>query len=75
MKEIKFDRIGIVAGRGIYPLLSAAAAKRQGVNHLTIAAVHGDADPSLTNLADQLEWIYPGQLEKAIKLFINQHWK
>ena len=73
MEKIEFDKIGIVAGRGIYPLLSAAAAKRHGVNHLTIAAVRGDADPSLINLADQLEWIYPGQLEKAIKFFKKQN--
>ena len=69
MQNISADSIGIVAGRGIYPLLSAEEAKRHGVSQLTVAAVKGDADPSLANLADRIEWIYAGQLSKVIRLF------
>ena len=69
MQDNGFSKIGIVAGRGIYPILSAEAAKRNGVTQLIIAAVRGDADPSLATLADQLVWIYAGQLDKTIRLF------
>ena len=75
MQGAKVDSIGIVAGRGIYPFLLAEAAKRHGINRLTIAAVRGDADPSLVNLASHLEWIYAGQLDKAIKLFKSHNVK
>ena len=63
------EKIGIIAGRGLYPLLTARAAKRNGIKHLTIAAIRGDADPALSQVANNLEWLYPGQIEKAIRLF------
>ena len=73
MFKIDVDNIGIVAGRGIYPFLLADAAKKHGINNLTIAAVQGDADPSLANLANRLEWVYAGQLDKTIKLFKSEN--
>ncbi|MFT5127584.1 MAG: DUF1009 family protein [Rhodothermales bacterium] len=66
-----FKRIGLVAGRGVYPLLFCEAAKRAGVRHLTVAGVTDDADPVLADYADHFEWVHAGQLGKTIKLFLK----
>ncbi len=62
------EKIGLIAGKGQFPLLFAEAARRQGLE--VVAMAHrGETDPALESLVHQCEWIYVGQLGKLIKAF------
>ncbi len=63
------QKIGVLAGRGIYPFLTVKLAKKHGVSEIAVVAIKGDADPELSTFADHFDWVYAGQLNKAIKLF------
>jgi DUF1009 family protein len=60
-------RIGLIAGRGRYPMMFCEAARRQGVEHLAVVGMHEETDPAIEALCDSLDWVYVGQLNKAIK--------
>jgi len=62
------ENIGLIAGKGQFPLLFAQAARQQGL--AVIAVAHqGETDPSLTDLVAELHWIHVGQLGKIIGIF------
>jgi DUF1009 family protein len=62
------ENIGLIAGKGQFPLLFAQAARQQGV--AVIAVAHrGETDPALESLVHELHWIYVGQLGKIIRIF------
>jgi DUF1009 family protein len=62
------ESIGLIAGKGQFPLLFARAARRHGVG--VVAAAHrGETDPALEDLVQELHWVYVGQLGKIIRLF------
>jgi UDP-2,3-diacylglucosamine hydrolase len=62
------ESIGLIAGKGQFPLLFAQAARRQGVE--VVAAAHrGETDPALAALVQELHWVYVGQLGKIIRIF------
>ncbi len=62
------EKIGLIAGKGQFPLLFAQAARNQGF--LVIAVAHrGETDPGLESLVDRLHWVYVGQLGKIIRIF------
>lgn len=67
--------IGLVAGRGVYPRLLAEAAKAAGVEQLAIAGVVSDADAALEEIADSIEWVHAGQLNRTIKYFRREQIK
>jgi len=62
------EKIGLIAGKGQFPLLFAEAARRQGLEVVAVAH-RGETDPALESLVHQCEWIYVGQLGKLIKAF------
>jgi UDP-2,3-diacylglucosamine hydrolase len=62
------ENIGLIAGKGQFPLLFAQAARQQGA--AVIAVAHrGETDPALADLVAELHWIYVGQLGKIIRIF------
>ncbi len=62
------ENIGLIAGKGKFPLLFAQAARSQGVE--VVAAAHrGETDPALAALVKELHWVYVGQLGKIIRIF------
>jgi DUF1009 family protein len=62
------ENIGLIAGKGQFPLLFAQAARSHGVE--VIAAAHrGETDPALASLVQELHWVYVGQLGKIIRIF------
>jgi len=62
------ENIGLIAGKGQFPLLFAQAARSHGVE--VIAAAHrGETDPALGDLVQELHWVYVGQLGKIIRIF------
>ncbi len=62
------ENIGLIAGKGQFPLLFAQAARQQGA--AVIAVAHrGETDPALESLVAELHWIHVGQLSKIIRIF------
>ncbi|MGA8141664.1 MAG: UDP-2,3-diacylglucosamine diphosphatase LpxI, partial [Desulfobaccales bacterium] len=60
--------IGLIAGKGQFPLLFAQAARARGAS--IIAAAHrGETNPALAELVQEFHWVYVGQLGKIIHIF------
>lgn len=66
------EKIGLIAGNGIFPLEFARAAKRKGLSVVAVAH-EGETLPELEQLVDTIFWIKVGQLGKLIKTFKDQH--
>ena len=62
------ENIGLIAGKGQFPLLFAQAARRQGVEIVAVAH-RGETDPALASLVQEFHWVYVGQLGKIIRIF------
>lgn len=62
------EKIGLIAGKGQFPLLFAQAARRHGLEVVAVAH-QGETDPALEALAHQIQWIFVGQLGKLISAF------
>jgi DUF1009 family protein len=62
------EKIGLIAGKGQFPLLFAEAARRRGLEVVAVAH-RGETDPSLETLTHQCSWIYVGQVGKLIRAF------
>jgi len=65
------ENIGLIAGKGQFPLLFAQAAKNQGFQVIAVAH-RGETDPGLAALVHRLHWIYVGQLGKIIRIFKSE---
>jgi DUF1009 family protein len=61
-------KIGLIAGKGKFPLLFAQAARRRGLEVVAVAH-RGETDPALEPLSHQCQWISVGQLGKLIRAF------
>jgi DUF1009 family protein len=61
-------RIGLLAAWGRYPLLVAEALRRQSY-HVSCLGVVDLADPELSSICDDFQWIGWGKLGGAIKFF------
>ena len=62
MTESGTNHLCLIAGKGVYPLLLAESARRQGVNKLDVIAFRKETDPSIADLADNTHWIHVGDL-------------
>jgi DUF1009 family protein len=61
-------KLGLIAGNGKFPLMFAEEAKRAG--YTVIAVAHrGETDEAIAQAADQVTWVYVGQLGKIIRAF------
>ncbi len=60
------SKLAIIAGSGSYPLAMANAARAAGVGKLVAAAFHGETDPALAALLDEIAWMRVGQLGKML---------
>lgn len=61
-------KLGLIAGNGKFPLLFAAEARREG--YRVVAAAHrGETDEAIERAADEVTWVYVGQLGKIIAAF------
>lgn len=63
------EKLGIIAGRGVYPLLLAESAKQQGVRHLVVVAFRKETDPAIERRADDVRWLRVGQLTALLDAF------
>jgi DUF1009 family protein len=65
------QKIGLIAGNGIFPIEFAKAAKKKGLEVIAVAH-EGETLPELAEWADAVFWIKVGQLGKLIKIFKEQ---
>ena len=56
------ETLALIAGRGAYPVLLAQSARQQGVKRLFVIAFRGETDRAIGRHADEVAWIYIGQL-------------
>jgi UDP-2,3-diacylglucosamine hydrolase len=61
-------KLGLIAGNGRFPLIFAAQAKREGFS-LVVVAHRGETLEEIESLADEVTWVYVGQLGKIIRTF------
>lgn len=64
--------LGIVAGRGIYPLELCRAARAAGVARLCVIALDEETDPAIAALADHVDRVQVGQLRRTMNLLHRQ---
>jgi DUF1009 family protein len=60
--------LGLIAGRGRFPLDLARAARRRG-GRVVAVGFHGDTEAALANEVDELHWLHLGELESLIARF------
>jgi len=70
-KSLKEGRIGLVAGRGIYPRLVLAGAHRDGQD-LVVAAFEGETELSVASRGRPSAWLRVGQLGGLVSFFRKQ---
>ena len=61
--------LGLIAGRGAYPLELAESARAAGVKRIFAVAFKGETDRAINCLADEVKWIHVGQLGPFIEHF------
>jgi len=62
-------RLGLIAGKGSYPVLLAYAARAAGVTELAVVAFDEETDPVLRDLATHYTSLRVGQLGKLLSFF------
>ena len=62
------NKIGLIAGNGVFPLEVARAARQRGLGVIAVAH-NGETDPGLTALVDEITWIKVGELQRMIEVF------
>jgi DUF1009 family protein len=65
------NKIGLIAGNGMFPIAFAKAAKQKGMQVIAVAH-EGETLPELAQWVDALFWIKVGQLGKLISIFKEQ---
>jgi hypothetical protein len=66
------DKLGLIAGSGLYPLLLARAARRGGVGQIVAVAFENETSPEIAQAADHVEWMKVGQLGRLIRAFTDR---
>ncbi len=59
--------LGLIAGNNRYPFLTAAAARRAGVQRICVVAFEKETDPALAREVDEIAWLRVGQLGKLTR--------
>ena len=61
-------KYGLIAGNGTFPFLVIEGAKEQGAS-LVVAAIGGETDERIEDVAEKVIWVGIGQLGKMISFF------
>jgi DUF1009 family protein len=59
--------LGIIAGRGAYPIELARAARAAGTARIFAVAFRGETDRAIERVADEVRWLYVGQLAAMLE--------
>jgi UDP-2,3-diacylglucosamine hydrolase len=62
------NKLGLIAGNGVFPLEVARAAHCHAVRVIAVAHA-GETDPRLAELADEITWLRVGELQRMIEVF------
>lgn len=65
------NRIGLIAGRGRFPLVFARAAAEKGVKVVALA-VRGDANPGIKRIVDKTYWLNFNELSKVAQILLEE---
>jgi UDP-2,3-diacylglucosamine hydrolase len=66
------EPLGIIAGNGDFPLILARSARQLGAGPIVAAAFDDETNPEIDRLADHVDWIKLGQLNKLIEVFTSR---
>jgi DUF1009 family protein len=64
------NKLGLIAGNGVFPLEVAAGARKRGIKIVAVAHLN-ESDRALDSIADEVTWIKVGELQKIIDTFNN----
>lgn len=64
--------IGLLAGKGDYPLQLARSARAQGVKRIFAIAFRHETDRAIVKVADEVKWLYLGQFG-AVRDALRSH--
>jgi hypothetical protein len=64
--RVREHGLGLIAGRGDYPLLLARSARDQGVHRLAAVAFPGETSRALARYVDEIAWVRVGQLQRTL---------
>ncbi|MFZ2447391.1 MAG: UDP-2,3-diacylglucosamine diphosphatase LpxI [Syntrophobacteraceae bacterium] len=67
-EQNRFNRVGLIAGGGQFPLLFCLAARQASVSVLAVG-FEGETDPALAKYVDEFHLLKLGQLSKLIRAF------
>jgi len=62
------EKIGLIAGNGVFPVLFAREARARGYRVVAVAHV-GESRHEIDSAADSVDWIRVGQIAKLIRVF------
>ena len=62
VKPENIQQLGLIAGRGSYPLQLAESARKQGVTRLFAVAFKRETDSAIEQKVDEVKWLHLGQL-------------
>lgn len=66
MSETVPPSLGVLAGKGVYPLELLRSARAQGVQRLFVTAFRGETARDVDRLADETVWLRVGQLHALL---------
>jgi DUF1009 family protein len=66
MSAPEIDNLILIAGKGVYPLMLARAAKAEGLQRLVVIAFRGETSRDLSGVADEIHWLHVGQLGRLL---------
>ncbi len=62
------NKLGLIAGNGVFPIEVAAGAHRHGIRVIAVAHLN-ETDRALEQHVDEITWIKVGELERIIEVF------
>ena len=62
------NKLGLIAGNGVFPLEVARAARDRGIKIIAVAHLN-ESERALDSVADQVTWIKVGELQKIVDTF------
>lgn len=75
MKDvITSSRIGLISGKGKFPIILAQEAKRRGMKVVAIA-LKEETNAELGNYVDKIYWISIGEMEKGLDILVKEELK
>lgn len=60
------ESLAVIAGNGVYPLLLAQSAKKQGVKRVCAIAFKHETETDIEKYADEVKWLRLGQLQAMV---------